>query len=218
MTNPFSYGHSIVLLGNFNPKIFHPSWFGAQQLIGKQEEEGANVEIVHSDVAIFSLDWLRLEVFRDRFKAETTKEPYIEALLDFVVGTFTLLKHTPLTMMGINIEMHFRIASTEIWHAAGDRLAPKAPWDGILTKPGMGAVIMQDVRTDSCNGYLRVTVEPSSKIQPGIFFSVNDHIEVSDPKKLNGSDELVDILKGVWLSSRKRSENIIHTLFERITS
>jgi hypothetical protein len=49
MTHPHSYGHSVVLLGNFNPKIFHPAWFGAQQLIGKQEEEGSKVEIVHSD-------------------------------------------------------------------------------------------------------------------------------------------------------------------------
>ena len=33
---PNIYGHSIVLIGNFNPKIFQPAWFGAEGLLGKE--------------------------------------------------------------------------------------------------------------------------------------------------------------------------------------
>src|SRR3989304_7099258 len=110
---PDKYTRSIVILGDFNPKIFQPSWFAAENLIGKQEAEGAVVSVVHSDISIFSIEWARLEILRERFFAETTQQPYDKALRDLVLGTFTILRHTPLRLMGINTTMHFRVESEE---------------------------------------------------------------------------------------------------------
>ena len=45
--------HSIVLIGNFNPKIFQPAWFGSEGLIQKKEAEQSTIEIIHPDVVIF---------------------------------------------------------------------------------------------------------------------------------------------------------------------
>ncbi len=102
---PKIQGHTIVLLGNFNPKIFQPIWFSTEELLQKQEAEKANIEIIHPDVTIFSLDWLRVTVTPERFSAETTQESYYEAVRDLIIGTFSLLRHTPITKMGINIDM-----------------------------------------------------------------------------------------------------------------
>jgi hypothetical protein len=40
---PEIQGMSIVLVGGFNPKIFHPAWFAAQKLIREKEAEEANI-------------------------------------------------------------------------------------------------------------------------------------------------------------------------------
>ena len=34
----------VVLLGDFNPKIFSPAWFAAQELIGEKESEAIEPE------------------------------------------------------------------------------------------------------------------------------------------------------------------------------
>ena len=62
-------GMSIVLLGDFNPKIFQPAWFGGHGLIRPTEADEAEVEIVHSEVTKFRLDWVVLQVTRDRLEA-----------------------------------------------------------------------------------------------------------------------------------------------------
>ena len=99
---PEIQGMSIVLVGSFNPKIFHPAWFAAQKLIREKEAEEANIEVVTPAVAKFSLDWMRLQVIQEQFVVETTQEPYYEILRDLVVGAFSFLNHTPVTMLGIN--------------------------------------------------------------------------------------------------------------------
>jgi len=216
---PDRYKRSIVILGDLNPKIYHPSWFAAENLIGKQEAEGAKVEIVHQDVAIFTSDWFRLEVLRDRFLVETTQQLLDEPLRDLVLGTFSVLRHTPLRFMGLNTIMHFRVDSEEKWHEAGHRLAPKALWEGVLTEPGMMRVTMRESRRrDGNSGYLDVSIEPSSEVKPGLLISVNDHYETAHPQDVMGSDEILTILRDTWEKATIRAEEIIYTMLERTTS
>lgn len=205
----------IILLGDFNPKIFQPAWFAAEGLIRKQESDEAKIEIILPDILIFNLEWARLEVTRDRFALSTSQEPYYEILRDLVVGTFKLLRHTPIKMMGINLETDFRMRSKETWHAFGHRLAPKEIWNEILKKPGMRSLAMEEsVRQDGLKGYLRVLVEPSKKVSPGVYFRINDHYQVKDLNTVMGSDEIIGILEGSWSKSLKRSNNIIHALLK----
>ncbi len=215
---PSLYNSSIVFVGNFNPKIFHPAWFAAEGLIGKQESDGATIEIIHPDIAIFSLGWVRIEVLRGRFKAETRQQPYDEAMRDLVVSIFTLLRHTPLTQMGINLEIHLRMDSFDQWNAAGHKLAPKELWEGQLQAPGMRSITMEEaVRRDGRKGRISVIIEPSVKIEHGLYMAVNDHIVLSDQDSETGSDEMITALKEIWAESHKRSEDIIYTIFERLS-
>lgn len=215
---PIKKRHSIVLIGNFNPKIFHPSWFSAEGLIQKAEEEGANIEIIHSDAAIFNLDWLRVEVTEERFAVITAQEPYDPAIRDLVVGTFSILRHTPITKMGINRDMHFRIDSEEKWHAGSDKLAPKDIWKTVLEKPEMRSLTMEgDHSRDGYKGLIRVKIEPSTIPSPyGIFCDVNDHFETKDSNTTVGSDEIMDILKDTWDKSYNRSKKIIFSILDKI--
>ncbi|MGB9498209.1 MAG: hypothetical protein ACKVE4_00340 [Dissulfuribacterales bacterium] len=202
-------GINIVMLGSFNPKIFQPAWFAANELIRKLEAEEADTEIIHNDISIFRIgDWLRLAVTRDRFDVSTEQEAYFEAIVDFVLGTFSLLSHTPAGILGINTSMHYRVKNEKFWHEIGDKLAPKEPWNLLMREPGMTRVEMQDIRINGPKGYLRVRVEPSTRITPGIFINTNDHYEVDDPKNATCCSELIEILSTNWKNSIYGAGNI----------
>lgn len=214
---PEEYQHSIVIRGDLNPAIFQPSWFAAAGLIGKQQADAAKVEIIHRDVAVFSADWLNIEVTQDRFHVYTMHEQYTEPLQDLVLGTFSLLNHTPLRIIGINLTAHFRLPSVEVWNEAGHKLVPKGLWEGILNKPGMKSVIVEESeRRDGHKGYIRLTVEPSRRVPLGLFFGVNDHIEINEEGGI-GSENLINVLREQGRSSLKMSEDMMYTLLERLT-
>lgn len=153
-------GVGIVLVGSFNPKIFQPAWFAAENLIRKEEAQAANIELIHPQVARFSLDWLQLQVTEEQFSATTTQSSFYEPLRDLVLGTFRLLRHTPVRMMGLNRDSHFRMPTEEAWHAFGHRLTPKEPWAGVLKEPGMRSLTMEGLRPDGFQGYIRVRLSP----------------------------------------------------------
>jgi hypothetical protein len=208
-------GGNIVLRGQFNPAIFHPAWLSAQNLIRQQEADAANIQIIHPDATIFDVEWLQLRVTQDRFQATTVQEAYYEVLRDLVIGVFSILNHTPLSMMGINWNFHYALGSEKVWHAVGDRLAPKQDWQALLKHPGMRSLTIQGERPDELPGYIRVKVEPSPQIQFGLYVDINDHYELSPGKPpspaIERTSELINpiaILSERWEKSMHHSVDI----------
>ena len=213
---------SVVLVGNFNPPIFHPSWFLGNGLIGEQEASAAEIEVIHREITIFRMDWISIRVEQDRFVAETQEAPFIR-LSDLVVRTFKeFLIHTPVRMLGINRRVHFSVGDEETRNRIGKTLAPHEPWGewgkhiegGDLQKRGglRSLVMEQKDLDDRSKGYIRSKIEPSSKLDPksnGIFMEINDHYEVEDPDGLSGCDEIIGILEKQFDVSIRRSEWII---------
>lgn len=204
-------GMGLVLLGDFNPKIFQPLWFAAQNLIRVKEAEEADIKIISAEAVIFSLDWVDIEVLRDRFTMKTIQEPYYDIVRDLCIGTFRLLKHTPIRKMGINRDFHYRMVSEEQLHALGHKLAPKPLWEGILKKPLLHTITMESSREDGLTGYIRVKVESSLKIRPGVYIHINDHYEVED-QAIIGCDKIVNILETYWAQSMERCKIISYNV------
>lgn len=200
---------SIVFRGNFNPAIFHPSWFASHGLIRSQEVDAAKVQIVHPDAAVFTAEWLEINAVRDRFQAATVQESYYEPLRDLVIGVLDLLSHTPLKLMGLNREFHYQLRSEDAWHSVGHRLVPKADWKDLLENPGMKSLIVEGVRPDDLKGYIRVKVEPSTQISYGVYVEVNDHYDLRRSEKtISEASEAMQILSERWSDSMKRSAAI----------
>ena len=63
---------TLVMLGNFNPSIFTPSWFGWNELIPESITNNARLKIAHQQLSSFDADWVSLEVHPDRFILGTT--------------------------------------------------------------------------------------------------------------------------------------------------
>lgn len=201
---------SIMLLGKFNPSIFQPSWFALQHLIGEREAEKAKIVLIHNDVVSFELDWLTVLVTRTNCTFVSTQEPYFEALRDIAAGTFEILKHTPLTHVGLNQRVHCKFDTVEKWHELGHKLAPKELWSDILSEPGMRSLTMlQNKRSDKYKGSISVIVEPSLRINPGVFVAVNDHYDGNTDEKIQDSSEIVSIIVDNWHSSNENAKKII---------
>lgn len=216
MSKPEIEGYNIVLVGKLNPTIFQPAWFASEGLIRDQERDAAAIEIIHPDVVKFRLDWLNLTVTRENFSVETVQDSYYEALTNLVQGTFSLLSHSPVTMMGLNVSAHHRCRDVESWNAIGHRLAPKEHlWNDLLQEPGMNTLTVQGLRPDGHRGIIRVTVEPSGQVIPGVFVRVNDHYEIEDQENPQGCREMLDILEAEGPASIVRSREIIDAVVER---
>ncbi len=209
---------SLVLLGNLNPLIFQPGWFVLQKLLGDKEGELAKVEIIHPEITVFNLDWLRLEVSRDRLVATTRDERYHEILRDLIIGIFTILSHTPLRKMGINSDFEYIITDEPTWHGIGNKLAPKDIWNKVMDTPGLRSLTIESKRnvTDNYSNLIRVSVS-STNVKLGLNVHINDHYElIAEKEKVLGGSEIISILKEKWDKSQRKATEIKNKFFEEL--
>jgi hypothetical protein len=64
-------------------------------------------------------------------------------------------------------------------------------------------------RDDRFSGYIFVRVEPSVKIENGIYVQVNDHFEMTSRETDAAPHALLERLTDQWSSSSQRSNRII---------
>ncbi len=201
-------GASIVFIGSFNPAIFHPSWYVAEGLRSKTELENAEVGVITGDMCSFRTEQYALHALNNRFMISTTQVPLYDSLRDLAVGTFRILRHTPLAKLGLNREVHFRLDSEEVWHAIGHKFAPKQHWQPILKNPGMRALMIEGMRPDGLAGAVNVRVEPSNRVENGLFVEINDHFEVEDTLA-RSANAILSTAEEQWTESLRRSDEII---------
>jgi hypothetical protein len=209
---------NIVFVGNFNPIIFRPEWFGGQDLLTPGEVAAADIEIIHPEIAIFSVDWLKVWVDRRRFIVETSEPPYVR-LQDLVARTFgECLYHTPVETLGINRSVHFPVIDLKTRDQMGNRLAPQTAWGewgqrlaGTPEKRGgLRSITMEQADPDDRdNGYIRAKVERSPQLRIGVFVDINDHYVVGRPDETLGCERAVATVTERFDSSLKRSAWII---------
>lgn len=227
-------GISIVLRGNFNPSILSPGWLLAEKLIGSEDMLKAEVEVIAGQIAAFDLPWARIEAMPDRMSLQTTSDHWSEKLRDLALGILSTLRHTPINGLGINRYQHVRVPDAHRWHAVGDALVPKQPWDGLLPLAGVASLLMQGVRSDDFGGQVLVRVEPSARYQPGIFLEYNDHFTlVTDVQQPTTRDEFsptmiasgepsaeflevaLSILSEHWQETSERARGTLQEVLER---
>lgn len=196
---------SIVLLGSFNPSIFHPIWFEKQGLLPTVETGDAKIEVVSTDVAIFTLPWLRLEALRDRFVIRTSDESKHGPLRDLALGILRLLEHIPISQMGLNRDISYTLDSMAAWHAVGHKLAPKELWTKHLKEPGLLSLVMQGKRDDERKGFLNISIKPEIAIANTVTVGCNDHIFADENAT---ALDIAKIIESDWDKSMLRAAEI----------
>lgn len=201
---------SIVVIGSFNPGIFHPYWFEKQGLLPETETNNAIIEVVSNSLAIFTMSWVRIEVLSDKFVARTTDESKFGPLKDLVLGIFRLLEFTPVTQLGLNRDMQFKLPDENTWHTIGHTLVPKNIWGNYLKNTGMKLLTVESMRDDDLDGIFNITVKPVL-IPPLpmkewlVEFAVNDHFDLGDKKT---ASDAYDIISKCWDNSLARAHKI----------
>jgi len=216
-------GVAVVMLGNFNPAIFTPAWFGLHGLISERMVDTADTKIVHPQISEFNVEWLNMQVVPERFQISTLQAPYVR-VQDLAVRIFREhLPHTPLKTMGINREVHFLVESFEDRDRLGRLLAPTDPWGewGKKLEPdgshgGVTSITMRQVNPEGrpLGGQVNVTVEPSNRIGQdrfGVYVRINDHytienVESQDHMATNG---IITLLEENFDESLQRADKII---------
>lgn len=196
---------SIVLVGNFNPKIFHPQWFARHEVVPEVDLEGADVEIIHPEIAKFTFPWVSIEVLQNRFIARTKDVAHYSPLRDLVISTFSLLAHSPVRQLGMNLTMLYTAKDEDAWHKIGDTLAPKKTvWEKSLPeRVGLLSMRVQSPRTDKLPGKITVSVEPRPEY--GVSISFNSHVDLGE------DDSLHDILSEYWETTIDQGKKICET-------
>jgi hypothetical protein len=216
-------GISIVMLGDFNPRIFHPMWFAYNGILREAEAREANIDLIHADVSSFTTEWLTIQVVRDRFTAEVKADVYRFHLGDLVRNVFSLLSHSPIRQMGINTGFRLHFKSDKDWHAFGDMLLPKPPWSAVLDKPGLRGLHIQGARNDNHRGLVMISVEPDIH-QPGdVIIRCNDHfekppVEANEPDESFGAKWAIEILNDDFDASYHHAKERISRLIKNFTT
>ena len=96
--------------------------------------------------------------------------------------------------MGLNRQMHFAVPSEEKWDAFGNYVAPKGPWNQIMNRPGLMSLTIKDPKEKEAEHYVRMKVETSKRVEPGLYFQVNYHYKAIE----DDISSLMEILKGSW--------------------
>lgn len=200
---------SIVLVGSFNPAIFQPQWFAQHQILPEETTRSANIELINNTVCIFEVGWLRFEVLPDRFVAQARALPTPNLLRDVVVGTFSILSHTPIHRFGINSSVHIVLDDESRWHKLGHTLAPvDGLWGEVMEKPGLVGLTMRGERPDRDLGHFQVTVGPSAEVELGVHVQTNDEFRFTLGETVLDASWAVETLNRDWDASLERSSKV----------
>jgi hypothetical protein len=205
---------SVVLGGSFNPRIFEPLWFSRNDLVPPQEANEAEVQLINREFCHVNFGWVDLVALEDRLQVKTTSETVNDGQIrDLLVGVLRLLPHTPIEVGSIHHRAEIAMASEEEWHNVGHALAPKVLWEGVLDEPGMFDFAMQGVRPDELEGAIKVRIQPSQVVRPGIFLNVNDEFLMPSA---DGGTDAAELLDGLWPEAEGRALEIRSKLLERL--
>lgn len=195
-SEPYAEAASVVLVGWFNPAIFHPAWFIAEGLLPADVERDIALDVVSAQFTSFRADWLRLQVDAERFQVSTDDPSAFDALRDLAEGAAKLLRHTPVRAVGINTRADYRLPDHESWKQLHDRYAPLDRWTDRLPEPKLQSLSVKADRPDAYPGWLQLTLKPSPNVQPGAEVHVNDHFArtESDSAEPYGSALAIEVL------------------------
>jgi len=194
---------AIVVLGDFNPAIFHPAWFSANQLLPEEETREAEIAVITKEVAAFVVGNIHVQVDPVRFGLTTTQSTRGPVLRDVASGTLSVLEHTPLSAIGLNLDLQFHMPSEADWHRIGHALAPKELWTPFLEEPGMRHLVIEGTRPGCDAQRIHIQVQPIFSPKWSILVRINQHyrIDTADrPEVSDRHDAATRILDRDWPS------------------
>ncbi|MFW7380445.1 MAG: hypothetical protein ACOH5I_16655 [Oligoflexus sp.] len=205
---------SLVIVGKFNPSIIHPSWFELKKIARNIEVESARIDVVHNQVAAFEMAGINVRAQNVQLLLSSADESMWETIRDWGINIFTYLSETPVSALGINLDLEIDIGNREKWDKFGDILVPKTAWKNVLISPKLRNVRIQSDNPDDDCGYIWTQVEPATNPQLpfGVQVQINNHFDLKKGGNFVGTAGIVSCLQEKWESSISRSDAYVKSL------
>jgi hypothetical protein len=202
---------SIVLVGNFNPSIFHPEWFIRHEIVpawdypNNSHSEDADLAILPDLAHVEFQDHRSLHVMLNKLTMRCSRASEYLTTKDIVTRTFGILRETPIAQMGMNHQSVIQLNNEESWLKFGEVMAPKKPWlDAALYVSelsedkskmlGLIEMTMQLPRPDKLIGYIRPTIKVLDPRTYKLLISINNHVEIEEKQAI----KMIDYLDNYW--------------------
>ncbi|MBF0345254.1 MAG: hypothetical protein HQL06_13625 [Nitrospirae bacterium] len=220
---------SIVLLGSFNPMIFHPEWFERYKILPIQDTQRAKghrpemIEIkdgsgtilnnpsmyVSNTITQLIFQVLDFRVFNNSFSCETKKRDSFVTMKEAVIKTFSILEHTPISAVGINF-----VGTRKVKEKADSVLKSIFMKNdlgnifGVNYNIGGNIVIKDDTRIISFR------IDKSLTEDNAINYYINFHIDIEKNEAIN-PNKAIDIIRNNYDDNLQYTTEILSSLLGR---
>lgn len=184
-----SFNSSIVLIGDFQPSIFHPDYLLQKEAITEEEyKELIKIKkdediFVSNNMASLETDLFVIQVQPNRLVLSSKNELY-ERMLDVFINLFDNLGDLPVKAYGINISFHLLVKDKEELREFGQYFSPWEKWGSFLKdeKSYTSGISSLSGRKTTEYGCINLKIESSTQyLSGGVYFNFNFH---HDPQKL----------------------------------
>ncbi|MCY4153672.1 MAG: hypothetical protein OXE94_15795 [Aestuariivita sp.] len=185
---------SVVMLGDFNPAIVHPSWLHATGVESNISEAITDIQVVIREISSFRIDTRTYTVMPDSFTLETSTAPWV-TVADITRQIFEeLLVHTPIREFGSEME----------------------PDDRSKIGGLQSLTMRRQKRLDAAFLITNAKIEPSVRLSGnrGIFMEVNHHHKLLDYDQGDGARLAVKTLVNSFESRISEADSIINSVKE----
>lgn len=173
--------YSVVLLGGFNPMIFHPFWLLQKKLISEADVTEKKI-IVNDQISTYHVgDWLEMTVTPKRCEFKIKKAERVVMMRDLIVGTLNALSEMPIIAVGINRGGVYNLTDEKSYYEFGAKLAPLQMWEPSFHDPRLRNIAIEDVGSETFKDKRRMI-----QIKPAIVkdapycvdFNINNHYDL----------------------------------------
>lgn len=184
-TTKISEFYSIVLIGGFNPLIFHPFWMLQKGLISEKDVTEKEI-LVHDQLTRFKIgEWLEFNVSKNRCEFKIASSEFIPIMMDLIKGTLNALPEVPITAIGINRGCILRLDNENDYYTVGATLAPLDLWNDSFTNPRLRTIAIEDTTSENFAGKTRCLIIKPAEVKDvkyAIDVNMNNHYELEEQK------------------------------------
>ena len=206
---------SIVLIGSFNPLIYHPEWFKSNNILPPEDVDAVlNSQepnlVVSPGLTLFRTSNIEINVTPERFMIKARKQPFV-FIKDVLQKSFEKLGSTPVKQMGINDHYHIKFDSEKELQDFADIIVPKVRWNSLLgdevkgTNRVSGLTKIQ-MRKTTDFGAINYTLEPSPVVKPGVYISNNHHYNLEEESQF--AEDAMEILEQNFTTTVEKTDCI----------
>lgn len=207
--------YSIVLIGGFNPLIFHPFWMLQKGLISEKDVTTDKL-LVHEQMTHFQIgNWLEFNVNKNRCEFKIQSQEYVVIMLDLIKGTLNALPEVPIMSIGINRGCILSIGSEREYYRVGATLALLDLWNDCFEKPRLRTIAIEDTASEKFKGKSRcVIIKPAEveNVPYAIDVNMNNHYDLEPQNVVKALSIIEDNVLNNYDSFQTILDNIIRKI------